>query len=374
MTGLGATRVAAMLVVVSSSFAVGQPSRVRMMVLPPPNATLGAEFGQVGSVRELADGSVLVIDRSEQTIVLGEWSKGPVTTIGRHGSGPGEYLVPMRLLGAGGDSTIVPDSRNGRWLVLRGKSIVGTVGPGEPAIGNGNRLPLGADTMGRVIATRGRGGSTATEVPRLDSLLLVRVAVATGKTDTVAMLRARPATIKVEGPSDKPTSVSVTINPLAAGEQAAPFPDGWIAIARIEPYRVEWRAADGRRIAGEPLPFESVRVDERERRAFLQRLAARTGQDPLDPARFPEWPQVMPPFTPDALLVAPDGRLWVRRPPTAANPATRYDIVDRLGRLVARLTTEPNVEIIGFGRQAVYSVRTDDDGIQRIQRHSLPAI
>lgn len=350
-----------------------QSASTRLIDLPPPNGTLNAEFSLAASVRELSDGRLLIVDRSEKKLLLANWSSANVTQIGRNGSGPGEYVQPSTLFALGGDSTLLPDVQNGRWLLLHGASIAATVGPDAPAIRGGARLPLGADNQGHVIASRAIGaGSRAPALPRRDSVLLVRVARATGRADTVEVLRARPATIKVQGPAEKPTSVSVLINPLATGESAALFPDGWIAIARLDPYRVEWITPDGKRTRGSPLPYERVPLDEREQRAFIERQAARTGGAPREPSSFPEWPAVMPPFLSTSLLIAPDGRLWIRRTPTAANPNPPYDVVDRTGELVARVRCGQDVEVIGFGAAAVYTVATDDNGIQRVQRRPLP--
>lgn len=346
----------------------------RRIALAAPNATLAAEFTLAGSVRELSDGRLLVVDRSEKKLVVADWGKADVAQIGRNGSGPGEYLQPSSLLALGADSTLMPDPRNERWLVLHRAAIVATLGPGTPAIMSGARQPLGADDHGHVIFTRGIsvGAAAPGSLPRRDSVLLLRVVRATGRSDTVSVLRARPTTVKVDGPANRPTAVSVFINPLATGELAAFFPDGWIAIARLDPYRIDWITPDGKHTRGSPLPFERVRLDEREQRAFLEREAARTGRPPRDPSAVPEWPEIMPPFLPESLLPAPDGRLWIRRPPTAANPNPPYDVVDRRGVLVARVTVGKDVQVVGFGRDAVYTVATDDDGIQHVQRRPCP--
>jgi len=80
----------------------------------------------------------------------------------------------------------------------------------------------------------------------------------------------------------------------------------------------------------------------------------------------------MPPFLTESLLRAPDGRLWIRRTPTAAQPNPPYDVVDRRGVLVGRVSSGKDVDIVGFGRGVVYTVLTDDDGIQHVQRRPLP--
>lgn len=364
------------LIAAAGSAAGAQSPAPRRVALPAPDATLAAEFTLVTSVRELPDGRVLVLDRSEKKLGVVDWTTASLTPIGRNGSGPGEYLLPNGLLALGGDSTLMPDPRNGRWLLLRSETIVATIGPDAPAIKNGARQPIGADSRGHIIVTGSMSGGApaATTAPRLDSLRLLRVQRATGKADTVAVLRARPATINIQGPADRPTSVQVMRNPLADGELAALFPDGWIAIARIEPYRVDWIAPDGKQIRGEPLPFERVRLDEREQRAFLEREAARTGNPPRDPRSLPAWPEMMPAFSGEALLPAPDGRLWVRRTGTAANPSLPYDVIDRRGTLVARVTAGADVQVIGFGRASVYTTATDENGIQRLQRRGMPKL
>jgi hypothetical protein len=363
------------LIVAASTQAWAQSASPRTIELPPPDATLAAEFTLVTSVRELSDGQLLIADGAERKLLVASWSNRSATQLGRNGSGPEEYLQPSTLFALRGDSTLLPDSRNGRWLLLSGASIVTTIGADAAGMRNGGaRLPLGADDQGHVILTRPMGAAATgpMSLGRRDSVVLVRLARATGRADTIAVLRARPATIRVQGPANNPTSVEVIVNPLATAELAALFPDGWIAVARLDPYRIEWIAPDGKRIRGSPLPFERVRLDDREQRAFVERQAARTGRPPRDLASFAEWPEIVPPFLSESLLRAPDGRLWIRRTPTAAQPNPPYDVADRRGLLVARVTVATNVDVVGFGRAAVYTVATDDDGIQHLQRRPLP--
>ena len=353
-----------------------QSAPPRPISLAAPNATLTAEFSLISSVRELADGRVLAVDRSERKLVVGDWSNRTVSLLGRNGSGPGEYLQPAMLFSLGGDSTLLPDLRNGRWRLLTGASIAATVGPDSPALRQGARSPLGADRGGHVLLTMSIGGAEPRReatMPRLDSTQLVRVSRTTGDVDTLAMLKARPTTIKIDGPAERPTAISVRMNPLATGELAMLFPDGWIAIARLDPYRVDWIAPDGKRTDGSPLPFERVRLDEREQRAWLDRQAERNGNAAPDPRSYPDWPAFFPPFLPEALLPAPDGRLWVRRVATSGNLSPPYDVINRQGALVARVAVEKDVVVVGFGRGVVFTSVTDENGLQKLQRRPYPA-
>ena len=347
----------------------------RPVAVPMPNATLATEFTMVSDVRELPDRRVLVIDQMERILYVADFGSGAVARIGRTGSGPREYLQPLALLAVGRDSTVVPDPRNGRWMLLKGADIVGTVGPEAPVLTGGTRVPNGSDYKGHVIALKAiaTGPVTTTSVPRRDSVLLVRMARATGAQDTVATLVARPSVLRVEGPASAPTSVSITMNPLSTGEGSALFSDGWIAIVRVDPYRVDWIGPSGQRIRGEPLPFDRVALDEREQRAFLQREAVRTGRPPRDLASLPEWPAYVRAHT-GPLLTAPDGNLWIRRQESTANLNPPYDVVSRRGELAARVAVEKDVNVVGFGTGVVYTTMTDENGIQKLQRRPLPSL
>jgi hypothetical protein len=261
--------------------------------------------------------------------------------------------------------------------MLHSMDIVATVGPDSPALRAGVRSPLGASSAGQVLATRAFGmgaGPNAQTLPRTDSTTLVLVDRRTGTADTLAVLKSRPSRIHTQGTVERITAIEITTNPLAAGELGLVFPDGWVAIARLDPYRVEWLAPGGQRVAGAPLPFAATRVTDEEKRAVLQREADARGTEPRDPDSVRDWPEHVPPFLAGALLAAPDGRLWIRRTPTAARPRTSYDVVDRRGGLAAQLTLGAAERIIGFGRDAAYSVVTDGDGIERVRRHPMPVI
>lgn len=94
-------------------------------------------------------------------------------------------------------------------------------------------------------------------------------------------------------------------------EQSLLFPDGWIAVTRIEPYRVEWRSPGGGFVRGPPLPWEAPRSDAREKQAYLERLRRRAGPD----AKLPDvpWADRLAPIRQNALLATPEGNLLILR-------------------------------------------------------------
>ena len=347
---------------VSSLLLAQAPTTIR---LKPRNARLASEFSDLSAIRELRDGRVLLFDRKESQLLLADFASGSTTKIGRTGQGPGEYQIIVALLPLGGDSTLASDFS--RWLILDGAEIVATLPPDTPAIRAVMLVPLGADRNGRVLTRRFGGGWAGRAQMRPDSSVVALVDRATGRSDTVATLRigvrraqARPAT----GPDGRMTAVSISRVPLNSQEEPVLFADGWLAIARLEPYRVDWRSPDGQWIRGAPLPFRPVPMSDRERDAYIANHRwARNATD---------WPETAPPFDMSPLLSSPDGRLVIARLPSADNPDTRYDLIDRRGVSTGQLLLAANERILGFGAVATYVIATDDDGIQRLQRHPWP--
>src|SRR4051812_30316772 len=86
-------------------------------VLATPEAEWSDPFSSVNGLRELRDGRVIVSDNREKTLQLIDF-KGSATKIGREGSGPGEFGLPVSVYAAPGDTTWVFDLLNSRFLVI----------------------------------------------------------------------------------------------------------------------------------------------------------------------------------------------------------------------------------------------------------------
>lgn len=345
--------------------ALAAAQRAPAIPLKPANATLSEEFSRIIGVRELRDGRVLIADGKEVRLVVASFDARSVTPVGRQGRGPGEFQSLGRLVSLAGDSSLIVDWGNQRWLILSGARVAVTVPPESPALTATRVSVTSADGSGYVLAEVYARPLPGRRWNPADSMCLVRVERTTGRADTVGRIRPRYERGQLFGRGE------VSVPPLAIGEQALLFLDGWMAIARLEPYQVEWRSPDGRTIRGTPLPFSVTKVNEREKRAYFDREAKAWGRAPQY-APNPVWPENLPVFERDALLAAPDGMVLVRRMPTASVSDTRYDVVDRRGTLVRQISLPENQWIVGFGRRAAYLVVTDADGIQRIERHPWP--
>ena len=346
---------------------VAGAQQVSRVVLGPASASLAEEFSNLTWVRELKDGRVVVSDSRDGRVVVADLRAGTVEQISRRGQGPGEYPTARPVWRINGDSSVMIDSPR-RWLLFDGARIVATLAPDAPGVATTKGISRGVDEIGNVYSSE---FLPAGNRPIGDSTALMRVKRSNGHANTITRLNALVPRRTSSANKDGYFEFSLPIAAMA--DEAVPFADGWIAVVRSEPYRVEWRSVDGKWIRGAPLPFPVVRMDDREKRAFMARLAAPTGKAPSPPDSIPDWPTTVPAYrSPVALLAATDGRLLVPRLATADNPETRYDIVNRRGTLDARLVLGANERIVGFGSSSVYVAVTDDDGIQRLRRHPWP--
>jgi hypothetical protein len=345
--------------------------------LPPPNAVASTQFTNVRDIRELSDGTLLVGDRLETRLVHIVWDPPAESEIGRIGEGPGEFrgigpLFPLR-----GDSTLFIDSYSGRWNLLDYTRIVQTIRRERfwPGVRNGELA--GTDTLGHILGTQNfsfPGGS-----PRGvygDSLLVLRASFPTERTDTVARIRGQGGEgLLIQEPTAERPGRIFPQNPLGSQDEAMLFPDGWMAIVRLDPYRVDWISPALVLHPGEPLPYQPVEVSDREKCAALARWIRQDAS--CDPDVFPGWPTFFPPIVHNrtrgpVLLAAPTGHLAVRRTPSATIPGNRYDIVGRDSRLVGTLQLPENETLIGFGRQSVYILAKDDWDLETLRRHQWP--
>jgi hypothetical protein len=127
-----------------------------------------------------------------------------------------------------------------------------------------------------------------------------------------------------------------------------------------------WIRRDGSSIAGKALPPKPVKLDDRERQAYLSRSS--TG------GRTAVWPDALPVFQRNwPILSGPDGEVVIRRTRDADHPNLRYDVVSRRGQLLTTITMPANAAIVGFGKATVYVATTDPStGLQKLTRHPWP--
>lgn len=324
----------------------------KVLTLPGAAVTLREDFVAVTSVRELPDGRILLSDPRDKRLVVADSELRSVTHIGRTGGGPREYQIAFPVLSWRGDSSLMADWLSRRWLMLRGAEIVGSLPPDHPVVSTGASV-FGSDTLGFVLLGMQQRAPA-------ESILVLRGGLAGEKFDTVTRL-APPV----------PRTNPRILLPFATNETTAIARDGWIAVVRMTPYRVDWRSPRGRWSLGSPLPETKRRITSHEKDAWIARQAK--GGASIGLGIRIDWPQDIPPANTNfAPIPASDGTLLVRRNRAAEDKQLLYDIINRSGRRVAQLALDFTERIQGFGPKTMYVVGKDEDGIEHVRRYRWP--
>lgn len=351
--------------------------------VPPPIAESTRGFTSITSVRELDGGRTLAADYGEQSLYLVNWETGAIEQVSRQGEGPGEYRDIGWLYAMGDDQTILTDPSR-RWILFRDTVVLYTFTRSSPLNRRFRGRLEGVTTDGSVlgsVSAEDPGIADANErvlelaaslgphrgLPRLDTLRRVKGAGRDQLACVLASTRGAPRCRFLE-----------------AEEQAILFPDGWTAVALQDPYRIDWRSPDGAWIRGEMLD-SSVAVSEAEKCAAIYGWAPGVTRCETDVVESYVWPETIPPFLAESwtcrpclslaagrapwLFAGPQGRVVVRRTPQASRRGNLYDIVDRTGRLVERVTLPHGEAIVGFGESSVYTIRMDPYDLQWLRRH-----
>jgi hypothetical protein len=189
--------------IVSVELAAQQTARV----LPAAESTFEEPFSfvGVGGIRELRDGRVIVADPRDKVVSVIDFRSGSSASIGREGSGPMEFGMPSRLFIAPGDTTLLFDPLNSRYLLIgpdakpintfRAEVDAPAPRPG-PGGANGPQISSPAGLMGRVTDARGRiyaEGSSLVVGPNgptsADSVPVLRYDRATRRVDTLTYVK-----------------------------------------------------------------------------------------------------------------------------------------------------------------------------------------
>jgi hypothetical protein len=372
---------------------------------PVPTITLdkGAKeavepFSQVSGMFELRDGRVLIVDSQEKEIRFVDFAKGTVAVALKSGPGPLEFQMGM-LLGAIGDSAVLydysqrrlllfaPDGRPVRSVLLGGTDPMAFLSTMRPTHVDGAGRAYGESEAMRMPMPRA-GQPMPSAVTFDDTVAIQRFDLRTGKTDSVARIRHMMAQLepKMEISPAGAVKMSVTAPNFDAADVWTVTQDGTVLALRDGDYRVRF-ISQGRERLGPPVPHLVIPITRAMQRATMDSIRAqmrvmnerpqRGGGTPAPKSEFDvreptRWAASMSPYR--SIRTSRDGHIWVGTP-DAATPmddrTARFDVLDATGVLIARVTVATGERIAGFGRGAVYTVRTDADDLQYLRRYTI---
>lgn len=338
-------------------------------------------FTEIGGLRELPDGRVLVVDYRENRSVLVDFRAGSTRDLTRPGAGPLELPLVLSVVPWKDGGVLIGGHRDALVVTAAGE-LAGRL----PSPFTGLRswsAPRFTDDAGRWYGvsvdaiTRGADGSF---IPSLGETV-VRWDTATGRIDSLVRLATRDP----EQPLGRPW------RPYPMHDVFAVRPNGDVLVVRAKGYVVEvWR--DGQRVAAKPVPgYAPIPIGPRERDAYRDAKArepaggggstspgaaeresdraARRRALNIDDAIFP--PFLPPTLEVNATFVDGDGITWVARSHAAGDTNRLYDLFDGTGTLVRRVRIANRGRVVGFGRGVVYLATPDADDVLWLERVAL---
>jgi hypothetical protein len=337
-------------------------------------------FSAIAGVSPLRSGDVVVVDQIERTLSLVDWKSAEPRRLGRNGNGPNEYAAPRALFSWPGDSLLVHDIGNSRYLILAPDGTPARVMTGPTTDGFAYTPLRAVDAAGRPYVER-RGARPA----GADTQPILRWTPATGVIDTAAYV-SRPPLPPVAQSQPRAGQISARVVPFRARDEWDVTADGRVVIVHADPYFVESVGGGGRggRAVGARQPYVPRPVTEADKQAWREGQAndgrgrtirkpgdadARTGGATTIDVRIadPEWSTTMPPFL-GSVAVNGDGEVWVTRTGVARDTIALVDVFAASGALIRRVTIPGATRVAGFGPKVVFAVRTDADGLQYLRK------
>jgi len=172
--------------------------------------------------------------------------------------------------------------------------------------------------------------------------------------------------------------------PFAPADEWAVSPDGQVAVVRVGDFHVDWLGGTGP-VRGTSVPYDRIAVRDADKQAYMSTMRnsrnritvnrggpGRGGLDikPPEPdvSEF-DWPDYKPPFPARSAQMAPEGQLWLARSTSARDSTPVFDVFDARGELAGRVTLPVGRRVVGIGAGTLYAVRTDQDGLQWLERY-----
>jgi hypothetical protein len=316
-----------------SSPNVGVSQAVR---LKSPEGELHHSLPTIISLRELPDGRVLVSDKASNGVWVADFERNRVDLVRLGDQNSALFQASGRLFDLGGDSTLMVDGASGRLTVLHGAAFVES---SVKVTGLGGAV-VGADTLGTILFAKGANETDSTD-------LLYVGGPGRGLSRVTRYFTGHARHSKSVDSTRGYTIVQFRLAESDAIEQPAIHSDGWVAVARVSPLRVEWFP---------PSAGSSITV----------------------PVRIsgPGWVATSP-FLMDlpnpAVFAAPDGTLLLQRVFERSDSLRYFDWVGRNGTKSV-FAIGSNQRIVGFGKASVFIISMMPNGDRTLVRHSWPPI
>jgi len=333
------------------------------------------QFGNIGGIDVDSEGRIYVLDQHAQQVRVFDPQGTLLRTVGRGGSGPGEFSPGAGpLFVVRGDTVLVPDVMLQRVNWFLGEEV----GSFPLPLAEGIPMGWGMTPDGRLAHRLVRfpfPGQTQSDVPT-ETPIIARGT--DGSSDTLAMLPASQSLRLQQGGALQ----FRLFEPEPAWDIAA---DGSILMGMNTDYSIEVRRPGGAVVRVIRKPFERAPVTAADREAFLALFRDMWKHMGFSPEQVMLAEQSIgfgdyyPAFA--RILAGPGNTIWVQQVKTAAlakelgagfnmqDPgAPRWDVFDAEGRYLGVVEFPADFALMTFEGDAVYGVMRDELDVQYVAR------
>jgi hypothetical protein len=350
----------------SPGIALDPPSRVRIGSADGEEVTL---FNRISGAVRLSSGEIVVANQGSNELrwfsPTGAWLR----TVGREGSGPGEFRGLRRLLLLPGDSLLAEDGLLVRMTLYDARGTLVRSWQISPAGSGITPPPIGRLADGSFVAVTERELSPPPGHTQYRAILLrYRDGVVR---DTLVTTAGGEAFSVPCGTATSPGICGMGV-PYGLRTQAA-IADGRVFIGNGERYELLRITLPSGRVDTLRRSVPEVPLDAARRAYFVDSIVE--GLPPARQAlvrdRFAGAPmrRAMPFF--DALLGDDRGRLWLARPQVRAAAMRTWDVLDADGALIGSTQFPSGLRITHIANGHVVGVLRDADGVEYVETYRL---
>lgn len=315
-------------------------------------------FGSLGGLDVTADGRMVVADRSANHIKILRPAGTLLDTLGRSGEGPGEF---QRLLGvqvARGDSLYAFDTQQSRLTVF---------GPDSPyevarttTLSREGGYPFQVQVLDdHVVAEYAAASSPEEDVSRSSPHTWKRVQTSGAPGDTVLPM---PGPLMIMAETNN--TVQLRGVPLSPGTSEAWGPNGWLYHGWTDSLHVEARSLDGSSEVIASIPTEPVPLTGAARDSLLDGISGE-----MRSKMAAALPDTKPAFM--KMVVADDGRLWVRRPRKGPDAQAPWWMLDPETKTIREVRLPPQVNLRVVRNGYAYGSTHTETGAPAVVRYKI---
>jgi len=335
------------------------------------------QFGQIAGIAITSDGQIVLVDQQAQQLKVFDPTGTYVRTIGRAGSGPGEFgpgVGPV-LIGRG-DTLIVPDLGNQRVNILKSDGSE----PADFRMSFERGIPARWDMTETGDLVYQLRALNLPNTEQRETLDLIATVSYTGEIVDTLLTPARGESFTF-GEDGQPKRMVFSPEPVWSM-----VGDDGLCFAVNDVFRLSMFDALGTLNRIVTVPVERKPVTEADIEFFMETVDRLLKEQGVPPAQaeivkstfnfaeyFPAFLQMMP---------GPDGSLWVQRvqEPTGMtaeerenwNPlldlgASKWDILDAEGRYLGVLDLPHRFQPVTFEGDLVYGIWRDEFDVQYVR-------